>query len=110
MRKDDVYDLTEKLKEFLNELNGIKINENIYKIKKIEKLFKEVNYFLGKCTLSSYEEFSILTKRQYMKMLELKQKYKNEKDEEKKIYLYDEYVNQVKKYEGYKAIRDQLNK
>lgn len=106
MKKEYVYDLTEKVKLLIDTLDGIRINEDIYKVHQIEKIIKDLQYHLNKCSFTSYEEYSILTKKEYSKMIKLKKEYEQTKDEENKINIYDEYMKSAKKYEGYKKIRD----
>lgn len=106
MKKENVYELTERVKLLLQSLNGITINEDIYKIHKLQKTIKEVTYYLDKCSLTDYEEYSILTKKEYVKMISLKKLYEEEKEEERKVEIYDKYIKSTLRYERFKKIRD----
>ncbi|MBU5228152.1 IPT/TIG domain containing protein [Clostridium senegalense] len=109
MKKEEVFNFTNKVNLLLKSLEGTNIIGDKYKVNQINKLINEINNTIKSVSPTPYEQYSIKTKYLYYGMINAKNKYESAKlggNEEIIKDALDDYNKLVSKYNLAKQVRD----
>lgn len=114
LKKEEVFDFTNKVELLLKSLDGTEIVGSEYKLKQINKIKDELEKDLYKFIPTPKELYSMKAQVAYNQMIKAKNTYKKLKDNngvpDELKEAYTTYQLRLNEYTDAKKIRDEFNK